>query len=49
MERIVAIIFITVIAVACYAFYWQYANCTTEFTEHGHPISVCEPMEYRHR
>ena len=49
MERIVAIIMITIIAIALYGFYWQYANCTTEFTEHGHPITVCVPMEYRHR
>ena len=32
MERIVAIIMITVVALALYGFYWQYANCTTEFT-----------------
>ena len=49
MERIVAIIMITVVALALYGFYWQYANCTTEFTAHGHPLTICQPMEYRHR
>ena len=49
MERVIAIIFLLVIAIGGYSMWWQAFNCTTEFTEHGHPISVCEPMEDRDR
>ena len=49
MNRIVAMIFILVIAIGVYTMWWQANNCTTEFTVHGHPISVCKPMEYRDR
>jgi len=49
MERIVAIIIMLILAVSIYSMYWQANNCTTDFTTHGHPITICEPMEYIHR
>ena len=35
MERVIAIIFLLVIAIGGYSMWWQAYNCTTEFTEKG--------------
>jgi hypothetical protein len=35
------IFLIALLGLAIYTSYWQATNCRVEFTEHGHPISVC--------
>jgi|MEHZ01.5.fsa_nt_MEHZ011465598.1_20 hypothetical protein len=49
MNRVIVLISLLLLALFSFTTYWQYANCTTEFTEHGHPITICKPMEYRDR
>ena len=56
MNSWIAILYLVVLAFGSFMIYFslQY-TCTTEFTEHGHPIEVCidynkiEREGYKHR
>ncbi len=56
MNNWLVVLFLLVLSMGAFLIYFslQY-TCTTEFTEHGHPIQVCidynkvEKEGYRHR